>query len=383
MANDNEPSTYEEALERYIEYRTRFERIENEFDEYQQSSLNYEQELEVQLKQLDSQTHRLQQELFVERTQNEQYRERSEQTIKQFDKRFDQLQEELNACKNLNEKLTTYIRELEQTNDDLERSKRTLLDSLSTFETQLNRALEQNALLENELDEKQQLTETVQRLRDETRDLREELDVLHKTNTEKALSATNTSTKGTPIVNSSRMKSILSEAAASGATPVHDSTLRQGLANGHYKAPSSLHGHINGISSPSTPKPPSLSSATDFTRIVVPGSPSSSTEQQLPTNINSPNGYSATLPNDFTQPLSVPTRLQSLNLINEAFRRFSAIEATLAAQRKQSQMTSSSINPHRSRLNSTTNNSTTKQQQQQQHQQQQQNNESTMAQAQS
>ncbi|CAF2411040.1 unnamed protein product [Rotaria sp. Silwood2] len=375
MANDNEPTTFEEAFERYIEYRTRFERLENDFDEYQQSSLNYEQELEVQLKQLDSQTHRLQQELFVERTQNEQYRERSEQTIKQFDKRLDQLQEELNACKNLNEKLTTYIRELEQTNDDLERSKRTLLDSLSTFETQLNRALEQNALLENELDEKQQLTETVQRLRDETRDLREELDVLHKTNTEKAMNVMNASIKGTPIVNSSRMKSILSEAAASGTTPTHDSTNRQGLSNGHHKVPSSLHGQKNGVSTPSTPKPPSLSSATDFTRNVIPGSPSSSAEQQLTTNINSPNGYSTTLPNDFTQPLSIPTRLQSLNLINEAFRRFSAIEATLAAQRKQSQMTSSSINSHRSRLNSTTNNSTTKQQQQ--------NNESTMAQAQS
>ncbi|CAF0886993.1 unnamed protein product [Rotaria sp. Silwood1] len=377
MANDNEPTTFEEAFERYIEYRTRFERLENDFDEYQQSSLNYEQELEVQLKQLDSQTHRLQQELFVERTQNEQYRERSEQTIKQFDKRFDQLQEELNACKNLNEKLTTYIRELEQTNDDLERSKRTLLDSLSTFETQLNRALEQNALLENELDEKQQLTETVQRLRDETRDLREELDVLHKTNTEKAINAMNTSIKGTPIVNSSRMKSILSEAAASGTTPTHDSTNRNGLSNGHHKVPSSLHGQNNGVFTPSTPKPPSLYSVTDFTRNVIPGSPSSSTEQQqLTTNINSPNGYSTTLPNDFTQPLSIPTRLQSLNLINEAFRRFSAIEATLAAQRKQSQMTSSSINSHRSRLNSTTNNATTKQQQQQ-------NNESTMAQAQS
>ena len=175
MANDQDPTTFEEALERYVEYRTRFERIENDFDEYQQSSLNYEQELEVQLKQLDSQTHRLQQELFVERTQNEQYRERTDQTVKQFDKRLDQVQEELNACKNLNEKLTTYIRELEQTNDDLERSKstsnasdaieyrtcslgkRTLLDSLSTFETQLNRALEQNALLENELDEKEQV----------------------------------------------------------------------------------------------------------------------------------------------------------------------------------------------------------------------------------
>ncbi|CAF1364625.1 unnamed protein product [Rotaria magnacalcarata] len=376
MANDHEPTTFEEAFERYIEYRTRFERLENDFDEYQQSSLNYEQELEVQLKQLDSQSHRLQQELFVERTQNEQYRERSEQTIKQFDKRLDQLQEELNACKNLNEKLTIYIRELEQTNDDLERSKRTLLDSLSTFETQLNRALEQNALLENELDEKQQLTETVQRLRDETRDLREELDVLHKTNTEKTMNAMNAPVKGTPIVNSSRMKSILSEAAASGTTPTHDSTYRQGLSNGHHKVPSSLHGYKNGVTTPSTPKPPSLSSVTDFNRNTIPGSPSLSTEQPITTNINSPNGYTTTLPNDFTQPLSIPTRLQSLNLINEAFRRFSAIEATLAAQRKQSQMTSSSISSHRSRMNPTGNNSTTKQQQQQ-------NNESTMAQAQS
>ena len=155
-----------------------------------------------------------------------------------------------------------------------------------------------------------------------------------------------------------------------------------GLTNGHHKTPSSLHGHKNGVSTPSTPKPPSLSSATDFTRIVIPGSPSA-TEQQLPANINSPSSYSTTLPNDFSQPLSVPTRLQSLNLINEAFRRFSAIEATLAAQRKQSQMTSS-IHAHRSRLNSTANNSTTtmttKQQQQASSQT---NNETTIAQAQS
>ena len=133
MSDENDPTTFEEAYERYIEYRTRFEHLENEFDEYQQSSLNYEQELEVQLKQLDNQTHRYQQDLFVERTQNEQYRERTEQTIKQFDKRFDQIQEELNACKNLNEKLTHYIRELEQTNDDLERSKERLEEKKLSF----------------------------------------------------------------------------------------------------------------------------------------------------------------------------------------------------------------------------------------------------------
>ena len=132
-----------------------------------------------------------------------------------------------------------------------------------------------------------------------------------------------------------------------------------GLNNGYFKVPSSLHGQKNGVSTPSTPKPPALSSATDFTRIVIPGSPSSTNEQQLPMNVNSPTNYSTTIATDFSQPLSVPTRLQSLNLINEAFRRFSAIEATLAAQRKQSQMTSS-IHAQRSRINSTANSSTTK-----------------------
>lgn len=47
--------------------------------------------------------------------------------------------------------------------------------SLEDFDVQLNRAIERNAFLENELDEKASLQETVQRLKDEARDLRSEL----------------------------------------------------------------------------------------------------------------------------------------------------------------------------------------------------------------
>ncbi|CAF2009990.1 unnamed protein product [Rotaria magnacalcarata] len=328
MSNDNQPTTFEEAFERYIEYRTRFERLEIDFDEFQQSSLNYEQELEIQLKELDSQKHRLQQDLFVERTQNEQYRERSEQTIKQHDKHFDQMQEELNACKHLKDKLTHYIRELEQTNDDLERNNRTLLDSLSTFETKLNRALEQNALLENELDEQQQLTETVQRLRDETRELREELDVLHKTNLEKTIHSSET-----PIVNSVRMKSILSEAAANSGAILRNSDVRKDSLKCDLTLSSLPHDQQNNLS---TPKPPILSTTTDLNHII-----STSTDPQLIKG------------NDYYQPLSNSTRLESLKLINEALRRFTALESTLLTQRKQSQITPS-IYSTRSRFNSTT-----------------------------
>jgi hypothetical protein len=48
--------------------------------------------------------------------------------------------------------------------------------------------------------------------------------------------------------------------------------------------------------------------------------------------------------------LSNTTRLESLKLINEAFRRFTNLESTLSTQRKQSQ-TTSTINSNRSKYN--------------------------------
>lgn len=78
------------------------------------------------------------------------------------------------------ETLQKYVRELEQTNDDLERTKRNTVQSLDDFESRLNQEMERNALLEHELDEKDTLHAMVQRLKDETRDLRHELAVRPK-----------------------------------------------------------------------------------------------------------------------------------------------------------------------------------------------------------
>lgn len=46
---------------------------------------------------------------------------------------------------------------------------RATVASLEMFETKLNDAIERNAILESELDEKEQLKEMVQRLKDESR----------------------------------------------------------------------------------------------------------------------------------------------------------------------------------------------------------------------
>jgi len=110
------------------------------------------------------------------------------------------LQTELSEIKSIRDHLNKYIRELEQQNDDLERAKRFLLlwdilkwwtgysdikcsfretlASLEDFESRMNIAIERNAFLESELDEKESLKSVVQRMKDETRDLRAELQIL-------------------------------------------------------------------------------------------------------------------------------------------------------------------------------------------------------------
>lgn len=65
--------------------------------------------------------------------------------------------------------MAQYIRELEQKNDDLERSRRIIEESIAGIESAFHSAIERNAILESEVDEKDTLKEKLQRLADETR----------------------------------------------------------------------------------------------------------------------------------------------------------------------------------------------------------------------
>lgn len=71
--------------------------------------------------------------------------------------------------------MSTYIRDLEQKNDDLERARRIIEESIAAIETDFQLAIERTAILESEVDEKENLQEKLQRLADESRDLKQEL----------------------------------------------------------------------------------------------------------------------------------------------------------------------------------------------------------------
>jgi len=161
------------------EWKKAAEAAKEELDEFQEGSRELEHELETQLEQaemknkdLKALTNRLQME-------NEQLRDKLEQCSRDYHFQINELETELAEIKGIKDKLHRYVRELEQQNDDLERVKRSTLASLEDFEGRMNAAIERNAFLESELDEKENLKMAVQRLKDETRDLRSELKVLN------------------------------------------------------------------------------------------------------------------------------------------------------------------------------------------------------------
>ncbi|XP_072043521.1 nuclear distribution protein nudE-like 1 [Amphiura filiformis] len=157
--------------------KKKFEESKEELEEFQISSHELESELETQLDQAEKKVSELTAASQRLQLECENLKDKLESSQNEYLRQINELQDELAQIKAIKEELQKYIRELEQRNDDLERSQRTTVVSLEDFEHRLNAAIERNAFLENELDEKETLEVTVQRLKDEARDMREELAV--------------------------------------------------------------------------------------------------------------------------------------------------------------------------------------------------------------
>ncbi|CAG0889698.1 unnamed protein product [Darwinula stevensoni] len=155
------------------EVREALEETREEFEEFQEGSRALEAELEAQLKQGEDNAKELRTRCNTLKLDNDIIREQLEVMSRDMGR----LQDELSAVSAIRDQLHQSKRDLETENDDLERAKRTIAASLTEFERKLNEALERNAYLESELDEKEHLKENVQRLKDEVRDLRSELQI--------------------------------------------------------------------------------------------------------------------------------------------------------------------------------------------------------------
>lgn len=171
---DQEVKYWRELAEKY---KQELEETKEELEEFQVSSHELEKELETQLQHEEKKSKELTAANSRLHSECEQLREKLQKLQGDSHKRLTELEENLAKVDGHKKELQKYIRELEQDNDDLERAKRATIVSLEDFEQRLNQALERNVLLESELDEKGQLLDTVQRLKDEARDLKQEIGV--------------------------------------------------------------------------------------------------------------------------------------------------------------------------------------------------------------
>ena len=81
-----------------------------------------------------------------------------------------------NFNSNFQNELAEQVRQLEQAIDDLERKNRQLVESYEQAEELNQIEMERNALLETEISHGEKLKEVIQRLKDEKRDLKSELE---------------------------------------------------------------------------------------------------------------------------------------------------------------------------------------------------------------
>ncbi|XP_015248841.1 PREDICTED: nuclear distribution protein nudE homolog 1 isoform X1 [Cyprinodon variegatus] len=177
-------SSLKEELEFWKEqaqkHQQRADEAQEELQEFQQMSRDYEAELETELKQCEGRNKELLLDNNRLRMELENTKEKLELQHSEAFRHISTLEEDLAETRAVRDHLQKYIRELEQSNDDLERTKRATIMSLEDFEQRMNQVIERNAFLESELDEKENLLESVQRLKDEARDLRQELAVRQK-----------------------------------------------------------------------------------------------------------------------------------------------------------------------------------------------------------
>ena len=279
------------------DYRRRYDETAEELEEFQISSRELEAELEAQLEQaetkvreLTSANQRLQMEYDAVIDRNREIQTESHRQI-------NSLADDLGSISKSKEELYTYVRELEMSNDALENSKRQTISTLEDFEQRLNQALERNAYLENELEEKDQLQGTIQRLKDEARDLRLEMSL------KKTRSPSNVSLP-------------LREAPVGGGggeeedNRANASTTKEGSSS-TVVAPVVLNGTHEHSSSPSSSRSPSISSS----------------------SVHALGGIPANNNNINPEALTPTARITALNIVGDLLRKVGSLESKLASCR--------------------------------------------------
>ncbi|KAF9360571.1 hypothetical protein BGX26_008714 [Mortierella sp. AD094] len=179
------PSSFDNINDELEYYKNRTEELELDLaetkyglEEFQLSSKELEEELEKEIDSTEKRYNEIKIRNESMRQEVEEWKEKYHHSLKDSSVNINQLTRQLEELRQQTEMFIKKERELEQNNDDLERTGRATEWSLQEMERKYNVALEKQAMLENEVSAKVALTEEVQRLKDELRDVNVELAVM-------------------------------------------------------------------------------------------------------------------------------------------------------------------------------------------------------------
>ncbi|XP_055336602.1 nuclear distribution protein nudE-like 1-B [Paramacrobiotus metropolitanus] len=154
-----------------LSWKSKCEEAQQELEEFSSSSRELEQELEKELKQAEQSNAILRSDLSRLRDESRSAKELEQRNTR----RIEALEEQVKNYEAQKSSMTQYRRELEQKNDELETNYRNLTASLEDHARKIEALIEEKALLENELEQSRGQKLAEQRLRDELKDLRDEM----------------------------------------------------------------------------------------------------------------------------------------------------------------------------------------------------------------
>ncbi|KAK4514034.1 Glutaminyl-tRNA synthetase [Mucor velutinosus] len=147
-------------------------------DEFQVSSRELEEELEKELQATEKAYNDLKSRCEHFKRDAEDWKSKYTESKHEQNIAMVQMQREIDILRATEDSFRKKVLELELDNDDLERTERAATSSLTDLEMKLNKAIERNVILENEIQTKDNLTEQTQRLKDELNEVNQELSVL-------------------------------------------------------------------------------------------------------------------------------------------------------------------------------------------------------------
>lgn len=323
----SEPIQFKSAEEEISYLRKKLDETQNEFLEFQESSRELELEYETQVKQLEKKNNDYMNKLAKLEVENDQLKSKYSIYANDTQHKLNEYQEQISGLQALNTRLSSYIRELEQNNDDLERARRALAASLEDFESQLNQQIERNVLLENEVTEKEELECIVQRLKEESRDLKHELIARQSEASKRKQQMMDSCMAANSPTNASMSPS--SQLTGSNSNDKENQNSQTGQTS---KVTSDTSISFNETSSQAKPKMVDSTTSPPHSPAHFSFSANSLNSNSLDASQQTSNPSSPTMP---AMVMSPSSRISALNIVSELLRKVLSLESKLSSPKKE------------------------------------------------